>query len=284
MKPSEVLFVAGDVDRLASIKIRCREIAARLGCDCHYNAKTVAEVPAGYKGYVCVKPDFPRTSLTGFARKGLVVWDILDDTPPTEGVDAYIASTIFVRALFERRLRKPIEVIPHYHCNFTGQLNDGTRRIAAYVGSDHWYPLLDGVDHRKYFVHRWNREQLVNLYLEIGISINLRNLSIEGEKWVQTPTDITPVPVKHIMLNSGIKLINCLGFGIPSVSSVEPAYMEIAPECTIFTDQLTCREHLRELAENNELYTDMRARCISEARRFSVEAVVDRYRDLIRSL
>jgi hypothetical protein len=283
MTPADVLFVGGDVVRLASVKIRCREIASRLGCDVSYMARSAAELPKGYKAYVCVKPELRPSELTKLARQGQVIWDILDDNPPTEGVDTYIASTEFVRRQFAHHGRE-IRVIPHYHCNFEGVLNDGRRRNAAYIGGEHWYPRIDGVPHDRYFVCRSSREDLVPIYLGIGIAINLRRLSLQGTVWEKLPPDATPAPVRHIVLNSGMKLINCMGFGIPSVSGIEPAYLEIAPDCTIFTDQLTCGEHVRQLATDESLYQKLRDRCIQEARRYSVDAVVGHYRDLISKL
>ncbi len=283
MTPADVLFVGGDVTRLASVKIRCREIAARLGCDVSYKARSVAELPKGYKACICVKPELNASDLAILARRGAVVWDILDDNPPVDGVDTYIASTEFVGNQFRRHGRNVV-VIPHYHCNFEGVLNDGTRRNAAYVGGEHWYPRIDGVPHDRYFVCRSCREDLIPIYLGIGIAINLRRLSLQGTAWEKLPAGAPQAPVRHIVLNSGLKLINCMGFGIPSVSGIEPAYLEIAPECTIFTDQLTCAEHVHDLATDDALYERLRGQCIREARRYSVDSVVGYYRDLISRL
>lgn len=283
MKPTDVLFVAGDVTRLASIKIRCREIARRLGCDTYYNATSIDQIPKNYRAYICVKPDFHRRELPLLQKRGAVVWDILDDTPPTAGVNVQIASTEFVRSRFQHPEVRSV-IIPHYHCNFEGVLNDGTRRNAAYVGSEHWYPEIADFPHERHFVCRWSREELVPLYLRIGIALNLRRLCTAGTPWGALPPDRAPEPIKHVMMNSGVKLINCIGYGLPSVSAVEPAYLEIAPDCTIFADQLTCAARVRELAADDGLYQRLRTRCIAESKRFSIDHIVGLYRKLIAEL
>lgn len=284
MKVEDVLFLGGDVDRLASVKIRCREVARRLGARALYGIQSVKDVPRGYRAYICVKPDFPRYELIELAKYGgLVVWDILDAAPPSDGVNCYIASTEFVKVKY-MSLGKRIEVVHHYHCNFSGQVNRSENRTAGYIGSVHWYPHLKNIEHRACMVDRAEWDELEPMYRSIGIGINIRNLRVDGRKWATQPNDIVPVPVDHIALNSGVKLLNCVGYGIPSLSSVEPAYLELAPDCTMFTDQLACAEHLLELQRDGMLYNRIRNNCISEARRFTVDTIMERYKQLLRSL
>ena len=80
------------------------------------------------------------------------------------------------------------------------------------------------LDHVAFFVDGAEANQIRQLYRRIGIGLNLRRRACGYEQ--------------HVASNSGIKLINCCGFGIASVSEPEPAYLEIGDGCTIFTSSL----------------------------------------------
>ena len=269
MKLSDVLFVGGDVNRLASIKIRCRDVVERLGGCFHYSAASVDELPSGYKLYWCVKPDFGIAGIEKIKKRGTaVVWDILDDSPPQSGIERYVTSTHAAKAAFEHL--GPVTVIPHHHCNMDGYENVQSPEKIAYIGNEHWYPELQGIAHERYFIHGWTREQVVAAYRNVGIAINLRKSSL--------------LAAQHVQMNSGIKLINCLGFGIPSVSAEEPAYREIAPECTIFTDVDGCADVLEALKRNQDFYIEMKSRCLQRSNEFHIDQIVNKYRMLIKSL
>lgn len=282
MDPRDVLFVAGDVNWRASVKIRCQEIALRLGCDCLFDAKDVDDVPRNYKAYICVKPTFASLGAVELGRRALVVWDILDDDPPRENIFAYIASTETAAKNFIHIGH--IEVIPHHHCNTDRIISKASTEQVAYFGSEHWYPALPEVPHQAYFVDNKTKAQVASIYRKIGLSLNLRRMSDDFDRFIRNKDDIRPVVDRHILINSGIKLINCLGFGIPSVSSQEPAYLEIAPECTIFTDIEHCAEDVRTLQEDRDAATLLRQRCLALAEDYHIDNIVSRYRSFIRSL
>jgi len=277
-----VLFVAGDVDRLASIKIRCREIARRLDMACYFNAADPQAVPAGYKAYLCVKPDFGREGALRLAQRAPVIWDILDNKPPLEGMLAYLASTHTAAGHF-RHLNR-VAVIPHYHCNIERQPACGDAHQVGFVGSAHWYPDLGTVPHRSYLVDGWNREQVAAAYRSIGVALNLRNVSNRYDHFLRSPADIRPDLDLHLKINSGMKLINCLGFGLPSISAPEPAYHEIAPHCTVFSDLPDCSAALARLHADDVLYRELRRRCLEIAPAFHVDEIVAKYRDFIARL
>lgn len=278
----DILFVGGDVNRLASIKIRCAEIAARLGCACHYQARSVDELPAGYKAYVCVKPDFGHAGLERLAGRARVVWDILDHQPPVSGVHVYIASTGLVRKAFGPI--GDVRVIPHHHCNHSGRPNDGVGRRVAYVGSAHWYPSLPNIAHRPVFVDRMSRAEVEQAYRETDLCLNLRRIDPVPSP-TGRPTGATPPAfIEHVRLNSGMKLINCLGFGLPSLSSPEPAYREIGEGCTVFSDPAHCEEDLERLLRDDALFHDLRRRCLELAPAYHIDEIVGKYRALFASL
>src|SRR4051812_22754986 len=120
---NDFLFLAGDGARLASIKIRCIQIAERIGAPYLLNVKNINDIPDGFKFYVCVKPDFGPSRAEELGRKKRIIWDILDDTPPKENIYAYVASTKSCANLFQALGN--IEVIPHHHCNFERSIITG---------------------------------------------------------------------------------------------------------------------------------------------------------------
>jgi hypothetical protein len=282
MTPSDILFVGGNVNRLASIKIRCREIASRLGCDTHYEARRAEDVPNGYKAYVCVKPDFPRNEIGILARKGIVIWDILDEIPPQEHVLSYIGSTQHVAQMFSRLGR--VAVIPHYHCNIERVMSVADSSRIAYLGSEHWYPKLADIPHATYFADRWTREEVAAAYRQIGLAINYRHMGEIEARFLKDPRDARPDAQVHVRLNSGVKLINCLGFGIPSVSPPEPAYLEFGAGCTVVSLFEDFPKAVRDLSADREKYAALKARCLERAEEFHIDTIIRAYQKLLFSL
>ena len=281
VKIEDVLFVAGDVNRLASIKIRCRDIAERLNARCFYGAHNPRQVPSGFKAYICVKPTFGPEGAEDLAKKGAVIWDILDDHPPATRMTAYIASTYGAAKIFDHL--GSVAVIHHHHCNIEGGGCCGDSSKVGYVGSSHWYPRLDKIKHLVYRIDGWERAEVASAYRQLGIAVNLRNLSGTFSNFLTSPHDVVPITDLHVKINSGMKLINCLGFGLPSISANEPAYHEIAPECTIFSDLHTYDKALDLLCDPC-VYNRMRARCLEIAPKYHLSEIVKKYRMLIEAL
>jgi len=88
----------------------------------------------------------------------------------------------------------------------------------------------------------------------------------------------------HLALNSGIKLINCIGFGIPSISSDEPAYHEFGEDCTIFSSIRGCAKWVRALQNDDDLYMDLRKKCLRQAKKFHIDTIAGQYKKLLESL
>src|SRR3984957_21031751 len=139
-----VLFVGGDVKKMASVQIRCVDVAKRLGCDVHLGARKASQLPEGYTMFICVKAELWPGEYAQLARRGKVVWDIIDLPPPREHIAAYLASNSLTQELFEDYGR--VEVIPHYHCNFTGKPNRPSLRRPVWIGARHWLPPLKGFE------------------------------------------------------------------------------------------------------------------------------------------
>lgn len=85
----------------------------------------------------------------------------------------------------------------------------------------------------------------------------------------------------HAAINSVVKLLNCVGFGIPSVSNDKPAYRELAPTCTLFSSDAESFDMIRDLYADKYMWNDMRHACLAIADRFSIETVAERYQAVI---
>jgi hypothetical protein len=286
-----VLFVGGDARKMASVKIRCVDVAKRLGCDYHLCARRAHQVPEGYNVFVCVKAELPPSEYTALARRGKIIWDIIDVPPPREPITAYLASNSLTQELFEDYGH--VEVIPHYHCNFTGRPNPPNLRRPVWLGARHWRPHLSGFDYDAYAVEGLRRAEVVRIFRRTGIGLNLRipRTQYHAPRRFAKITD----PARraqalrdffefHLAVNSGIKLINCLGFGVPSVSSDEPAYREFAPDCTLFSTLKNCAKNVRALQEDDALYRELRKKCLKRAGDFHVDTIARRYKLFLQTL
>lgn len=270
MKLTDTLFIGGYWPRLASVNIRCVDIARRLGCEYRVNVCSIDEIPHRYRAFICVKAKLSHEDLDCLARRGVVVWDILDAVPPEHhAVSVYLASTETVRRMLGGRDRR-IEVIPHYHCNFEGEPNPLNGTHPGWIGQIHWYPKLQGFEHSVHDISGASRSDVTAAYRGVGIGLNLR---------AQKPgTEL------HAQINAGIKLINCIGFGLPSISSREHPYLELGGEYTLFADSLDCAPLVRQLQDDKDLYRELRSNCMARARDFHVDSIARKYRDFIGSL
>ena len=268
MKLDRVLFIGG-APHLPSVSIRCVEIARHLGCDYVVPRPCIDEISSRYEAFICVKPRLNSGELFHLQERGKVIWDIIDEPPPRlAGSGRYIASSETVRKIFSGY--GEIDVIPHYHCNFSGALSCLTPGKVAWVGSPQWHPGNIGFKYSFFNTNHLDQPKVEKIYQDIGISLNLR-ADKAGAVW-------------HGIMNSGIKLINAIGFGIPSVSINEPAYLEIGDECTIFTDTLYCRESVLRLQKDTSIYRRMSRSCLLRAGDYHIETIALRYKKIIDEL
>jgi hypothetical protein len=264
----KVLFIGGNLRNFASVQIRCQDIAPRLGCDSVFSVKNAEEVPSRYSAFICVTACLKQEDIFKLAAKGPVIWDVIDVPPPKHGVSVYLTSTERAKQWFAAYGR--VEVIPHHHCNFSGVPNPQDCRRPAWIGNLTWYPKLEGIDHDLYNVRTMTGNDVAQAYRRIGIGLNLRRNCRQSDF--------------HVEINSGIKLINCIGFGIPSVSSDEPAYHEIGEDCTIFADINEYVKCVHQLQEDEELYYRFRKNCLQASSKFHISSILKKYCSLIESL
>lgn len=255
MDLSRVVFVGGDA-RLGSVQIRCVQIACALHCRHFTDITARAQLPDDIDAVVLVKPLVPLHELRHLA----TFWDIIDAAPP-RGARTHLASTQHALDAFGLRGF----VIPHHHANDDVFNVDSSK--TGWIGGAEWCPDYLDDDISCVFTNHATLDQVRNAYRRIGIALNLRQEH--------------PHLDAHLAANAGIKLINAIGFGIPSISSDEPAYRELAPECTLFTTALSWRRDLERLQHDGELRAVMRNACRRRAREFSLAAIAERYRQML---
>jgi len=292
MNLQKVLFLGGS-GSYASVQVRCVDIASRLGCDYLIGGYNIQEIPDKYSAFVCIKPYLLPGLPEALASRGKIIWDIIDEPPLPKYVSVYIASTKIAKDLFSHIGR--IVIIPHHHCNFGGKPNPSNLRKPAWIGSSHWLPTLAGFKYDVYPVQGMTRQDVVKAHRRIGIGLNFRNKNAFFEQaWPSLEQLARTVKERrrmernmynfHLAVNSGIKLINCIGFGTPSISGDEPAYHEIGEECTIFTNTRHCARWVKELKNDADLYLDLRKRCLRKASKYHIDVIVEKYRTLLKSL
>lgn len=265
---SEVAFVGGN-SRLASVAVRCTDVATALGVDHWLDVTAADQIPDRYRAFVCVKAALSEEELRRLAQRGRVIWDVIDfPPPPSSAIGIYLCSTRAARDFF-RHLR-PMEVIPHHHCNFSAVPGFPHHRAPGWVGHAYWRPALPGLVFATHQVTGWSRERVEAVYRTIGVGLNFRARR--------------PGYEYHSLINSGIKLINSIGFGLPSISSPEAAYREIDEGCTCFaTEQDAARSYCR-LVKDERRYLELRQACLAQADRFHIRTITEHYRALLHSL
>jgi hypothetical protein len=277
MNLRNVVFLGGRYD-FPSVKVRCIDIANRLGCDYLISKPYAHQIPEKYRVFVCVKAFFYRGQINELAQRGAVIWDIIDTPPPEQDVSIYLVSSKLAREAFKKYGR--VSVIPHHHCNISGAPNPPGLRRPAWIGTRHWLPPFKGFACDFYNVQGMLRNDVVRAHRKIGIGLNFRNdkPAIYQSKQQKLMYNF------HVAINSGIKLINCIGFGIPSISSLEPAYHAIGKECTIFSDLKKCAHWVRALQNDEALYLDLRGKCLRKAKKYHLDTIAEKYRKLLLSL
>lgn len=261
---SRTIFVGG-LERLPSVRVRCIEIAEAMGCAYMVNVTSPNQVPSEYNRFICVKPRFGESAVGQLKKRGAVIWDIHDEQPPSEGVCRYLVSTRSAQEHFKHL--GPMTVIPHHHCNSSQKSNQCACRIPTWVGAPTWCPDFRGFTYIVFSTTRTNRMELVDCYRRIGLGLNIR-----AEK---------PESAFHVLINPGIKLINCIGFGIPSISSDEPAYREYGHGCTIISALSDVEENVLRLQADTSLYEKLKKRCDEEAWKYDINKIAQKYKTML---
>jgi hypothetical protein len=257
-----VVFLGGD-STFPSVRLRCVEVAKALGCDYVTDINALDDVPIDKRIFVCIKPELTEAELAILQSRGTVVWDI-HEKHYYNNVDYYLVSS---QGAYKRyKELGSIHIIPHHHCNFSPEPNPLRKPgRPSWIGSPEWRPKL-GFEVDFYNVKEMTSEDVIEAYRNSTIMINFR-----GENDPLKPFD------DHIAVNPGIKLINSIGFGIPSICNPEPSYFEIGPECTIFSSLAECEQWVTRLVEDEKFYRELRLNCILKATNYSIEIISQKY-------
>ncbi len=254
-----VLFLGGE-ERLPSVRIRCRQVAHALGCDYLLGGAALHAIPPGKDVFVLVKWGGDRAALR---RRGVVIWDVIDSLPPVDGIDRYLYSTASAREFLRPRVgHAPGEVIPHHHCNVDRAEANGGRIL--WIGGIEWLPGLAGSGVTIVDSTGLSTVELAEAYRSARVLVNLRR--------VERPQDLL-----HCRLASGIKLVNAIGFGLPSLCSDEPAYREIGPDCMLLTDTANMASTLDRLLRDPALEQALRSNARARAELYHLDAIAERY-------
>lgn len=259
------VFLGGSARR-ASVRIRCVQIAEALGIDYVLDTTSLDDVPHSKSVFVCVKPGLSTNDLVDLSQRGLILWDVHDEMPPSNLVNTYIVGSGRAESLI--RPFGTTVIIPHHHCNFSGRRNRPHKLPEPiWLGRPYWFPPeLTGLA-QMINANEMCLEEIIATYRNMGLAVNARR-ETEGTSL-------------HIDLNDGGKLLNCFGFGIPSVSYQEPAYAEFGDGATIFCTAETVVEVIRSLIGDEPLRARLSEEAFERGRPFHIAKIAPRYKELL---
>ena len=262
----KVIFLGGP-SHLASVRIRCIQVANSLGCDYITGVNSLQNIPREKEIFICVKPFLTPEAFETLQKRGIVVFDIHDNYCPPDFIDYYLVSSQGAYQKFKSYGQT--HIIPHHHCNFSGFPNAlKLQRTPTWIGSPEWVPSHLDFKFETYNDREMTPQEIVGIYRHSTLLLNLR---------ASTSRTLESVS-EHIRTNPGVKLINSIGFGVPSISDREPAYLEIGPKCTIFVESSEdCKYWAIRLQQDDDLYTRLRNNCILKAPQYSLAKITKQY-------
>ncbi len=264
----KVLFIGGN-PRLASTRIRTIQIAQYLGCDFTINDYLDEKILEGKEIFILNKAFTVDRDM--LRKRGIVIVDIIDPVGIPDAVDGYIFSSYFAQK--NVILNKPSFVIHQHHMNFSNIPNKLKKNPTEvyFIGETHWYPEGLLPPHKAFLNmngdnDKETEENIIKKYRESDVLLNFRNLNMN-------PDYIN----RHLVLNGGMKVINAMAYGIPSISSNEPVLHEVGEGCTIFSTFDKCEEDLNILLNDKKLYSSIRKKCLDRAEDFSIENISKKF-------
>jgi len=260
---SNACFFAG-LESFPSAQVRCHQPAELLGLPVYTK---LSEIPKGMEFFITVKAG---KFLKDLQKRGRVIWDVVDKIPP-DNCDYYIAPTQHVADYIRKHIgNKKVFVIPQHHCNIDNLPFVDPSDIAVWIGSTIWHPGDLGFPYQRYDSPSMKLQNVQAIYSRSGIALNIRNKT-------------APDYHMHVQLNGGCKLVNCLGFGVPSISDPEPSYKEIAPNCTLFTGDKTPKELFEELRDE-KVYKELQEACRDEEPKRRLSHTVKYYKEMLHEV
>ena len=266
----QVYFIGGKAGR-PSTQIRCVQICEHLGIDYQTGPEIMWEALKGKRIVVLVKPLMNVADFVRIKQQAYVVWDLHDSCPPRWEIDHFLFSTKHTSVVLNDL--RPFSVIPHHHLNQSRTIEPirNVQKI-TYIGRPRWCPddYLTSVNYKVFDTYKQPRPVLENVYRNTDILLNIRTEDAESKF--------------HVSINPGVKLINAIGFGIPSVSFPEPAFIEIGGDVTAICDKSTLKDTIQELSNDYSRRKMMQDRCRLMAEKFHIDTVCYDYIQLFERI
>lgn len=259
-----LLFISSAPDHFGSVRLRCKWPAEILNTNYVHVSKLTNEALEGRDIFVLMKTH--PSWISKLQKRGTVIWDVLDEIPP-QTPDLYFTST---KMAGEKLNLKKFHVINHPYVPIASIVDNSDKRVPYWIGSKHWKPDLDFF-HITVATNNITVEALDQKYRQAGILLNLRIINREA--------------LFHAAINPGIKLINSIGYGIPSItSSIEAWIDELGPKATIRSTPENYNKNVNELLNNNDLYNELRNECLKIRHLYSPENISKRYIEIFNSI
>lgn len=268
MNLNNVIFITSANESFGSVRLRCQMISKALGVDFFstgkLNDKAIDAKLEGKNTFVLMKADF--RLINKLKSKGTVIWDVVDETPPKDA-HRYITSTSFAGEFFKLN---NFNVIPHAFNPLATIVPTPEIKTAYWIGSLQWKPIIH-FNHVTINTDNISQQILHENYQKAGVLLNLR---IDH-----------PKALFHAQINSGIKLINAMGYGIPSItSSTEPWVKEIGENCTIISHKQNWKKDYELLVNDSAVYEQVKSNCLKVRDKYSLENIKEKYLSLFNSL
>jgi hypothetical protein len=266
----QVAFIGGKAGR-PSTQIRCVQICEKLGIDYQVGSNIQWEALEGKRIVVLVKPLLSVAEFARVKQQAYVVWDLHDERPPRWEIDHYLFSTEHASMVLGDL--RPFSVIPHHHLNQSRKM-EPLRRVQEinYIGRPRWCPnsKLFGLNYGIFDTYKKSRFLIEKAYRQTDVLLNVRTQDEET--------------AFHVSINPGVKLINAIGFGLPSVSFPEPAFLEIGGDVTIFCGENNILDTVRSIGNDQSTRALLRENCRAIADRYHLEKICAEYVQLFERL
>lgn len=260
---------------LASSKVRGKQIADKLKLPCFkYSLQEALE----YKIIIFVKllPSFEEMKVLN--EKGIFqVIDLLDNynvrniNKRINFINSFIAASMSHKIWIREKFKKVVDIAPHHHFNSDGKKNT--------VKKD--WPLSIGyVGDEKY----WKFNKYIESFKghKIIKDIDYNNLHL-----IYSSLDIASAArsdKQKSSLNSNLKLLNYMSYGIPCVASPESSYLEIArhgEECLFAQNNKEFLSFTDLLINDYELRLAISEKAYKSAKKFHISNIIKIYKKIL---
>lgn len=268
MNLNKIVFITSVNESFGSVRLRCHMISKALGVSFFSTARMQEkEIDAKLEDkniFILMKADW--RLVDKLKSKGTVIWDVIDNIPPANA-DKYITSTSYAGEFLKL---KNFHTIPHAFTPFATIIPTPNVKNGYWIGSLQWKPIIP-FNHVTINTDNISQQYLHENYKKAGVLLNLRADNLKA--------------LFHARINSGIKLINAIGYGIPSItSSTEPWVKEIGEDCTIISHKQNWAKDFSLLTSDNALYEQIKSNCLKIRDRYSLENIKGKYLNLFNSL